>query len=92
MGCKSTAVESLPPSTTAPATAVAVTSLAHAFRFHPTGEEFMNYLLKRKVLGKTVSLNAIGVVDIYKHEEDAKTILGHLIVSMVKKLLAQMQV
>ncbi|KAH0851317.1 hypothetical protein HID58_094835 [Brassica napus] len=68
MGCKSKAVESLPPSTTAPATAVAVTSLAHAFRFHPTGEEFMNYLLKRKVLGKTVSLNAIGVVDIYKHE------------------------
>ena len=38
------------------------------FRFHPTDEELITYYLKRKVLGKPVRFDAIGDVDIYKHE------------------------
>lgn len=68
MGRESMAVESSPPSATAPATAVSATALAPGFRFHPTDEELVSYYLKRKVLGKPVRFDAIGEVDIYKHE------------------------
>ncbi|KAJ0244214.1 NAC domain containing protein 52 [Hirschfeldia incana] len=68
MGRESMAVGSSPPSATAPATAVTATSLAPGFRFHPTDEELVSYYLKRKVLGKPVRFDAIGEVDIYKHE------------------------
>ncbi|CAH8389477.1 unnamed protein product [Eruca vesicaria subsp. sativa] len=68
MGRESMAVESSPPSVTPPGTAVAATSLAPGFRFHPTDEELVSYYLKRKVLGKAVRFDAIGEVDIYKHE------------------------
>ena len=47
---------------------VAATALAPGFRFHPTDEELVSYYLKRKVLGKPVRFDAIGEVDIYKHE------------------------
>ncbi|KAJ4869577.1 NAC domain containing protein 52 [Raphanus sativus] len=53
---------------TAPSTVVAATALAPGFRFHPTDEELVSYYLKRKVLGKPVRFDAIGEVDIYKHE------------------------
>ncbi|CAN8269497.1 unnamed protein product [Cochlearia groenlandica] len=46
----------------------AATSLAPGFRFHPTDEELVSYYLKRKVLSKPVRFDAIGEVDIYKHE------------------------
>ncbi|XP_021897911.1 LOW QUALITY PROTEIN: NAC domain-containing protein 78-like [Carica papaya] len=49
-------------------TAAAGTALAPGFRFHPTDEELVSYYLKRKVLNKPVRFNAIGEVDIYKHE------------------------
>ncbi|CAN6921621.1 NAC domain containing protein 52-like [Brassica napus] len=70
MGRESMAVvESSPPSATPPpGTAVSATSLAPGFRFHPTDEELVSYYLKRKVLGKPVRFDAIGEVDIYKHE------------------------
>ncbi|CAE5966771.1 unnamed protein product [Arabidopsis arenosa] len=68
MGRESLAVVSSPPSATAPSTATAATSLAPGFRFHPTDEELVSYYLKRKVLGKPVRFDAIGEVDIYKHE------------------------
>ncbi|XP_009122861.1 NAC domain containing protein 52 isoform X1 [Brassica rapa] len=69
MGRESMAVvESSPPSATAPGAAVSATSLAPGFRFHPTDEELVSYYLKRKVLGKPVRFDAIGEVDIYKHE------------------------
>jgi hypothetical protein len=68
MGRESLAVVSSPPSATAPSTAVSATSLAPGFRFHPTDEELVSYYLKRKVLGKPVRFDAIGEVDIYKHE------------------------
>ncbi|EOA30567.1 hypothetical protein CARUB_v10013694mg [Capsella rubella] len=68
MGRESVAVVSSPPSATAPSTAVSATSLAPGFRFHPTDEELVSYYLKRKVLGKPVRFDAIGEVDIYKHE------------------------
>ena len=68
MGRESLAVVSSPPSATAPSTAVSATSLAPGFRFHPTDEELVSYYLKRKVLGQPVRFDAIGEVDIYKHE------------------------
>ncbi|CAE5966772.1 unnamed protein product [Arabidopsis arenosa] len=68
MGRESLAVVTAPPSATAPGTATAATSLAPGFRFHPTDEELVSYYLKRKVLGKPVRFDAIGEVDIYKHE------------------------
>ncbi|GKV34214.1 hypothetical protein SLEP1_g42609 [Rubroshorea leprosula] len=46
----------------------AATALAPGFRFHPTDEELVSYYLKRKILAKPVRFNAIGEVDIYKHE------------------------
>ncbi|KAF8106617.1 hypothetical protein N665_0137s0068 [Sinapis alba] len=68
MGRESVAVVSSPPTATAPSTVVAATALAPGFRFHPTDEELVSYYLKRKVLGKPVRFDAIGEVDIYKHE------------------------
>lgn len=65
MGRESVSAVSSPPTTTA--TAVA-TALAPGFRFHPTDDELVSYYLKRKVLGKPVRFDAIGDVDIYKHE------------------------
>ncbi|KAL0857816.1 hypothetical protein Bca101_062970 [Brassica carinata] len=62
------AAVSSPPTATAPSTVVAATALAPGFRFHPTDEELVSYYLKRKVLGKPVRFDAIGEVDIYKHE------------------------
>ncbi|XP_062091950.1 NAC domain-containing protein 78-like [Humulus lupulus] len=44
------------------------TSLAPGFRFHPTDEELVSYYLKRKVCGKSVRVDPISVVDIYKTE------------------------
>ncbi|GKV14142.1 hypothetical protein SLEP1_g25053 [Rubroshorea leprosula] len=46
----------------------AATTLAPRFRFHPIDEELVNNYLKRKILSKPVRFNAIGEVDIYKHE------------------------
>ncbi|KAJ0263733.1 NAC domain containing protein 52 [Hirschfeldia incana] len=71
MGRESVAVVSSPPTATPTArgsSAVAATSLAPGFRFHPTDEELVSYYLKRKVMGKPVRFDAIGDVDIYKHE------------------------
>ncbi|CAA0381953.1 unnamed protein product [Arabidopsis thaliana] len=68
MGRESVAVVTAPPSATAPGTASVATSLAPGFRFHPTDEELVSYYLKRKVLGQPVRFDAIGEVDIYKHE------------------------
>ncbi|CAH8283539.1 unnamed protein product [Eruca vesicaria subsp. sativa] len=75
MGRESVSTLSSPPTATATATAVATatatavaTALAPGFRFHPTDDELVSYYLKRKVLGKPVRFNAIGDVDIYKHE------------------------
>ncbi|XP_018492858.1 NAC domain containing protein 52 isoform X2 [Raphanus sativus] len=67
MGRESVTAVSSPPTATATATAVA-TALAPGFRFHPTDDELVSYYLKRKVLGKPVRFDAIGDVDIYKHE------------------------
>ncbi|CAH8362452.1 unnamed protein product [Eruca vesicaria subsp. sativa] len=39
---------------------------APGFRFHPTDEELVVYYLKRKICGRKLRINAIGVVDIYK--------------------------
>nr|GMC47681.1 NAC domain-containing protein 78-like [Ipomoea batatas] len=38
------------------------------FRFHPTDEELVVYYLRRKVRRKPFHVEAIAVVDIYKHE------------------------
>ncbi|EOY26524.1 NAC domain containing protein 82, putative [Theobroma cacao] len=42
-------------------------SLAPGFRFHPTDVELLQYYLRRKVLGKKFSFEAIAEVDIYKY-------------------------
>ncbi|KAL1187832.1 NAC domain containing protein 52 [Cardamine amara subsp. amara] len=68
MGRESVTALSSPRSATTPGTAAAATSLAPGFRFHPTDEELVSYYLKRKVLGKPVRFDAIGEVDIYRHE------------------------
>ncbi|GKV02225.1 hypothetical protein SLEP1_g14684 [Rubroshorea leprosula] len=49
-------------------TMTAMTALAPGFRFHSTNEELVNYYLKRKILSELVRFNAIGEVEIYKHE------------------------
>ena len=38
------------------------------FRFRPTDEELISYYLKMKVQGKPMFLDAIGEVDVYKHD------------------------
>ncbi|KAJ0235585.1 NAC domain-containing protein [Hirschfeldia incana] len=43
---------------------------APGFRFHPTDEELVMYYLKRKMYRKRLTVNAIGVVDVYKIEPD----------------------
>ncbi|KAJ0249500.1 NAC domain containing protein 52 [Hirschfeldia incana] len=63
MGRESVSAVSSPPTATAVATA-----LAPGFRFHPTDDELVSYYLKRKVVGKPIRFDAIGDVDIYKHE------------------------
>ncbi|CAH2054197.1 unnamed protein product, partial [Thlaspi arvense] len=68
MGRESVATMSSPPTVTARGAASAATALAPGFRFHPTDEELVSYYLKRKVQSKPVRFDAIGEVDIYKHE------------------------
>ncbi|XP_010552947.1 PREDICTED: NAC domain-containing protein 78-like isoform X3 [Tarenaya hassleriana] len=70
MGRESVALVTSPSAATpnAPASAASATALAPGFRFHPTDEELVSYYLKRKVLKRPVRFNAIGEVDIYKHE------------------------
>ncbi|KAL5222876.1 hypothetical protein ABZP36_027589 [Zizania latifolia] len=63
----SSSSSSAPPAAAAPAPAEA-TSLAPGFRFHPTDEELVSYYLKRKVLGRTLKVDAIAEVDLYKLE------------------------
>ncbi|KAL8491439.1 hypothetical protein ACS0TY_023168 [Phlomoides rotata] len=36
------------------------------FGFHPTDEELVIYYLKRKICGKRLCLDVIGVIDVYK--------------------------
>jgi len=43
-------------------------SLPPGFRFHPTDEELIVYYLKRRVCGRSLKLDAIAEVDIYKCE------------------------
>jgi hypothetical protein len=38
------------------------------FRFHPTDEELVAYYLKKKVAGRNIDFNIIGVIDLYKQE------------------------
>ncbi|KAG9457277.1 hypothetical protein H6P81_001785 [Aristolochia fimbriata] len=41
-------------------------TLPPGFRFHPTDVELVRYYLRRKVMGKSLRVDAIAVVDIYK--------------------------
>lgn len=43
-------------------------SLPPGFRFHPTDEELVAYYLDRKVNGRTIELQIIPEVDLYKCE------------------------
>ncbi|XP_010935813.1 NAC domain-containing protein 53 isoform X2 [Elaeis guineensis] len=52
----------------APATPAAATQLAPGFRFHPTDDELVSYYLKRKVSGKSLRIDAIAEIDLYKCE------------------------
>lgn len=38
------------------------------FRFHPTDEELLGYYLRRKVENKTIKLELIKQIDIYKYD------------------------
>ncbi|CAL9203400.1 NAC domain-containing protein 78-like isoform X1 [Musa acuminata AAA Group] len=51
-----------------PPPAVAATRLSPGFRFHPTDEELVSYYLKRKVCGRSLRVDAVAEVDLYKHE------------------------
>ena len=48
--------------------AMAPVSLPPGFRFHPTDEELVVYYLDRKINGRTVELEIIPEVDLYKCE------------------------
>ncbi|XP_054811084.1 NAC domain-containing protein 71-like [Prosopis cineraria] len=43
-------------------------SLPPGFRFHPTDEELVSYYLERKLTGRSIELEIIPEVDLYKHE------------------------
>ncbi|KAK7271359.1 hypothetical protein RJT34_27182 [Clitoria ternatea] len=43
-------------------------SLPPGFRFHPTDEELVAYYLERKITGRTIELDIIAEVDLYKCE------------------------
>ncbi|XP_044506985.1 NAC domain-containing protein 71-like [Mangifera indica] len=43
-------------------------SLPPGFRFHPTDEELVAYYLDRKITGRTIELEIIPEIDLYKHE------------------------
>ncbi|KAH7565834.1 hypothetical protein JRO89_XS08G0023900 [Xanthoceras sorbifolium] len=43
-------------------------SLPPGFRFHPTDEELVAYYLDRKITGRTIELEIIPEVDLYKYE------------------------
>ncbi|KAG1359627.1 NAC domain-containing protein 53 [Cocos nucifera] len=60
------ASSSNPPPPSAPA--ATATQLAPGFRFHPTDEELVSYYLKRKVTGKSLRVDAIAEIDLYKCE------------------------
>ncbi|KDP36447.1 hypothetical protein JCGZ_08577 [Jatropha curcas] len=47
---------------------MAAMSLPPGFRFHPTDEELVAYYLDRKITGKTIELEIIPEVDLYKCE------------------------
>lgn len=66
--CEFMVVDSSLPSAIELATAMATASLALGFWFHLTDEELVGYYLKRKYLGKTINLVAIGELNIHKHE------------------------
>ncbi|RRT62766.1 hypothetical protein B296_00018223 [Ensete ventricosum] len=51
-----------------PPPAAAATRLSPGFRFHPTDEELVSYYLKRKVCGRSLRVDAVAEVDLYKHE------------------------
>ncbi|RWW82466.1 hypothetical protein BHE74_00009080 [Ensete ventricosum] len=51
-----------------PPPAAAATRLSPGFRFHPTDEELISYYLKRKVCGRSLRVDAVAEVDLYKHE------------------------
>ncbi|KAI3749942.1 hypothetical protein L2E82_20563 [Cichorium intybus] len=50
------------------------------FRFNPTDEELVLYYLKRKICGRSLKLDIIGEVDVYKWdpEELPETYLGQV--------------
>ncbi|XP_010940544.1 NAC domain-containing protein 53 [Elaeis guineensis] len=60
------ASSSNPPPPSTPATTA--TQLAPGFRFHPTDDELVSYYLKRKVAGKSLRVDAIAEIDLYKCE------------------------
>lgn len=43
-------------------------TLPPGFRFHPTDEELVAYYLERKITGRTIELDIIAEVDLYKCE------------------------
>jgi len=43
-------------------------SLPPGFRFHPTDEELVAYYLERKITGRSIELDIIAEVDLYKCE------------------------
>ena len=43
-------------------------SLPPGFRFHPTDDELVGYYLKRKVDGRTIELEVIPVIELYKFD------------------------
>jgi hypothetical protein len=45
---------------------MAQTCLPPGFRFHPTDVELVSYYLKRKIMGKTLFVEAISEVELYK--------------------------
>lgn len=47
---------------------MAPVSMPPGFRFHPTDEELVIYYLKRKINGRTIELEIIPEIDLYKCE------------------------
>jgi len=45
-----------------------VDDLMPGFRFHPTDEELVGFYLKRKIQQKSLPIELIKQVDIYKHD------------------------
>jgi len=61
-----------------------VSHVPPGFRFHPTDEELVDYYLRKKIASRTIDLDVIKDVDLYKIEPWDLEGIGYNIVSKLQ--------